>query len=75
VKRLRRVTARDKLPAVADDALPTGIYESLLTQDLLARLADLRAITADVPEGQQASALGDHVGRRVTKAPRLRGLA
>ncbi len=48
--------------------LPEGIYESLLTRDLLARLADLKAITADVPEAQQASALGDHVGRRVTKA-------
>jgi hypothetical protein len=53
---------------VEDRPLATGLYESLLTQDLLARLADLRAITADVPEGQQASALGDHVGRRVTRA-------
>lgn len=53
---------------MGDEQLAIGIYESLLTQDLLARLADLRAITADVPEGQQASALGDHVGRRVTKA-------
>ncbi|MFC6851461.1 DUF3427 domain-containing protein [Aquipuribacter hungaricus] len=58
---------------MADDALPTGIYESLLTRDLLARLADLRAITEDVPDGQQATALGDHVGRRVARA--LAGLA
>ncbi|WP_380166895.1 phospholipase D-like domain-containing protein [Jannaschia sp. R86511] len=58
---------------MGEHALPTGIYESLLTQDLRARLADLRAITVDVPEGQQASALGDHVGRQVARA--LAGLA
>jgi superfamily II DNA or RNA helicase/HKD family nuclease len=53
---------------VGDQDLPTGIYESLLTRDLLARLEGLRVITGPVAEAQQAAVLGEHLGRRVTQA-------
>ena len=61
---------RDKLPAVPDTTLPTGIYERLLTRTLVGQLAGLRTHLAPVDDAEQAEVLGDYVGRRVTEALR-----
>lgn len=61
---------RDKLPAVSDTTVPTGIYERLLTQSLLDQLDGLRTQLVNVDEAEQADVLGDYVGRRVTEALR-----
>ena len=51
-----------------DAALPTGIYEQLLTENLVGRLVGLRSDLVAVEEAEQAGVLGDHVGRRVAEA-------
>lgn len=51
-----------------DTALPTGIYEQLLTENLRGRLVGLRSELVDVEEAEQAGVLGDYVGRRVAEA-------
>ncbi|MCW2499047.1 MAG: type restriction protein res subunit [Frankiales bacterium] len=51
-----------------DASLPNGIYERLLTRDLLARLTGLRHTITAVDEAEQADVLGEYVGRRVADA-------
>ena len=53
---------------MSDTALPTGLYEQLLTESLLGRLVGLRSDLVTVEEAEQAGVLGDHVGRRVAEA-------
>lgn len=48
--------------------LPEGIYEQLLTQELLARLSSLRTTISNVDADDVAELLGEHVGRQVARA-------
>jgi superfamily II DNA or RNA helicase/HKD family nuclease len=55
---------------VADLPLPSGLYERLLTRDLLARMGGLQTQVVNVDEAEAADVLGEYVGRRVTEALR-----
>ena len=46
-----------------DDSLPSGAYDQLLTERLLARLAGLQIAKQDVEEAEAAELLGQHLGR------------
>ena len=53
---------------MSDNSIPTGIYERLLTRDLLADLDGLRTQVGAVDGAEQAEVLGEYVGRRVSEA-------
>ncbi len=46
-----------------DDAVPSGAYDQLLTERLLARLEGLQIAKQDVEEAEAAELLGQHLGR------------
>jgi superfamily II DNA or RNA helicase/HKD family nuclease len=50
------------------EQLPTGLYEQLLTEQLVRELEGLRTIVRDVDVEEQAQVLGDYIGRRAADA-------
>lgn len=50
--------------------LPTGLYEQLLTSNLLQSISELKTVVAQVDPAEAADLLGEFVGRQVTRALR-----
>lgn len=55
-------TSERQTPSVTS-SLPTGVYDQLLTEALLARLDDARIVRMPVENAESADALAHHLGR------------